>query len=294
MDDTNPATTQLPPFSNISQPPGNGWLGALKLDFAGQDERSYLAKRQHQGPLVIQKTLHPEGSDICHGIIVHPPGGVAGGDRLLLDVSLADKANVLLTTPGAGKWYKANQQTASQHINIVIAQNSCMEWLPQENILFDGARVNFSTAITLDSGAAYAGWDVVCLGRQARGESWQEGALRQVLSIRRNGKLIWNERTYLTPQSCIMQSLMGLRGNVVSGGLVVAAGSVPASIVDACKDVAVSKDAQCGVTALPEIFSARYIGLSSQEARQYFERLWMLLRPWYGQREANRPRIWNT
>jgi len=294
MDDTNPASPQLSPFSNVSQPPGSGWLGALKLDFAHQDERSFLAKRQHQGPLVIQKTLHPEGPDICHGIIVHPPGGVAGGDRLLLDVKLDNHSNVLLTTPGAGKWYKANQQVASQHINITIGQDAHMEWLPQENILFDGAKVNFLTQITLDSGAAYAGWDIVCLGRQAKGETWQEGTLRQALAIRRNGKLVWNERTYLTPQSRVMQSLMGLRGNVISGGFVVTAGAVPASIVDACRALGVSKDAQCGVTALPEIFSARYIGQSSQEARQYFERLWMLLRPWYGQREANKPRIWNT
>ena len=96
------------------------WLASLTLDFAAKDGRSYLAKRQHNGPLVIQKTLYPEGDAVCHGIIIHPPGGVAGGDELILNVNLKADASALLTTPGAGKWYKANGHVSRQNVRLDV------------------------------------------------------------------------------------------------------------------------------------------------------------------------------
>jgi len=173
------------------------WLATLTLDFAAKDGRSYLAKRQHNGPLVIQKTLYPEGDALCHGIIIHPPGGVAGGDELILNVNVQTNASALLTTPGAGKWYKANGAAASQHLQFDLAEKSSLEWLPQENILFDDSIVNFSADINLGQEACYAGWEILCFGRQAKGESWLTGKLNQKLVIKRADKTIWQESAYL-------------------------------------------------------------------------------------------------
>jgi urease accessory protein len=276
----------------------NRWKAKLALDFIEQEGRSYLAKREHTGPLVIQKTLHPEGLAVCHGIIVHPPGGVAGGDDLTLEVNLNNGAHALLTTPGAGKWYKANGQFASQHLNFELKNGACLEWLPQENILFNGAKVRFSANINLDAEANYASWDILCFGRQAQHEVWQTGSLQQHLQIRRAGKLIWNEQSFLVPSSPLMYSIACLNGNAVSASFVIAAGVVPQHLLTTCKAVqpklALDMQAKYGITALPDIFSARYVGQSAQSARQYFEALWHILRPWYARREVTRPRIWNT
>ena len=287
----NTLLKKLKPQANLAS---LGWLARLDLEFNENNGRSFLAKKQHVGPLVIQKTLHPEGDAICHGIIIHPPGGVAGGDELIVNVDLAYNANALLTTPGAGKWYKANGAVASQHLNFNVATNAQLEWFPQENILFDGAQVALTSDVLLATDARFASWEILCFGRQARGELWQIGKIKQRLNIIRDGQLIWNERAFIRPQSRVMQSLVGLHGNVVSGGFVVAAGLLPKTILEACQQVKINSAAKVGVTALPEIFSARYIGQSGQEARQYFEQLWQILRPWYSQREAVRPRIWNT
>ena len=274
------------------------WQASLILDFTKQDNRSYLAKRQHTGPLVIQKTLHPEGEGVCHGVVVHPPGGVAGGDELSLKVSLNQNAHALLTTPGAGKWYKANGQLASQHLKFDVQNGACFEWLPQENILFDGAQVKFDAEVNLGTDANYAGWEILCFGRQAQNELWQTGYLHQSLVISRQHKLIWNERTCLNAQQKLMQSIVGLYGNAVSASFVIAAGLVPPELIAACREIqpklALDMRAKYAVTALPEVFSARYVGQSAQSARQYFERLWQILRPWYAGREVTRPRIWNT
>lgn len=274
------------------------WLANLILNFSEKNGRSYLAKKQHSGPLVIQKTLYPEGESICHGIIIHPPGGVAGGDELILNVSMQANASALLTTPGAGKWYKANGAPASQHLQFDLTDQSSLEWLPQENILFDGSIVNFSADIQLGIDAKYAGWEILCFGRQAKGETWQTGKLKQKLVIKRADKTIWQESAHLQANDRFFHSKIGLSSNVVSASFVIAAGVVPAELFAQCQqfeiDNASDSTAKFGVSALPEVFSARYIGMSAQSARHYFEGLWQLLRPWYASRSATRPRIWNT
>ena len=274
------------------------WKASLRLEFGTQNMRTFLANKQHSGPLVIQKTLHPEGDEVCHGIIIHPPGGVAGGDELTLKVALAKNANVVLTTPGAGKWYKANGKVAKQDLQFDLAQNTCLEWLPQENILFDGAMLSFTANINLAENAKYAAWEILCLGRQAKGERWNTGELCQNLTIKRQGKLIWQEQSRLMANDRFFDSVVGFGGNVISGSFVIAAGSVPATLLAECQQVQLVDQldikARFGVTALPEVFSARYIGMSAPAARCYFERLWHILRPWYLSKPAARPRIWNT
>lgn len=276
----------------------NTWLAELNLAFAKQNKRSYLAKNLHSGPLVLQKSLHPEGEEVCHCVIIHPPGGVAGGDELNLNVDVSEAAHALLTTPGAGKWYKANGLNASQHLQFDLKNNACLEWLPQENILFDGAQVKFSAEVSLAADAKYAAWEILCFGRQAQQERWKNGSLHQNLTICREQTLIWNELTYLKPEHKLLSSIVGLHGNAVSASFVIAAGTLPADVLVACRELqpkmALDMHAKYGVTVLPEIFSARYVGQSAQCARQYFESLWQILRPWYANKLAVRPRIWNT
>lgn len=296
MDDSS--TLPSNSLAAVDQPAIKRWEACLNLVFSKRHERSYLAKNVHVGPLVLQKSLHPEGDAVCHGVVVHPPGGVAGGDSLTLNVHLNQGAYALLTTPGAGKWYKANGQQACQQLRFTLEKNTCFEWLPQENILFDGAQVKFSAEVVLEDDAKYAGWEVLCFGRQAQKELWQTGSLHQSLSIWRNNKLIWNELGFLKPEDKVMQSIVGLHDNAVSASFVIAAGKVPDEVLAACREIqpklALDLQAKYGVTAMPEIFSARYIGQSAQCARQYFELLWQILRPWYAGLETTRPRIWNT
>lgn len=269
------------------------WHARLELGFAKREQRTYLAHRLHQGPLVVQKSLHPEGDAVCHAVVIHPPGGVAGGDALQLQVTLAEGAHALLTTPGAGKWYKANGAVASQALQFDLSAGATLEWLPQENILFDAARVRFSAQIALAADAKFAAWDVVCLGRQAQKEAWLSGHYALKTQIRRTGKLIWNECAHLTAEDVLKASPVGLADAEVFATFVVCAGAVPLELVQACREI-VLEHAQTGITALPEVLCIRYVGHASQQAKQYFEACWRLLRPWYAGRTAIRPRIWNT
>src|SRR5438128_10152355 len=145
---------------HLSEPLAASWKASLSLAFARQGERSVLVGRVHDGPLVVQKPLYPEGADVCHAIVVHPPGGIAGGDELALDVSVAQGSHALLTTPGAGKWYRSAGSRAQQSLSFEL--EGTLEWLPRETIVFDGARASFECSIDLRNDARYIGWEVLC------------------------------------------------------------------------------------------------------------------------------------
>ena len=279
---------------NAEAPRNNSWEANLELQFAAVDGCSILAARRHDGPLVVQKTLHPEGAAICHAIIVHPPGGIAGGDCLSLTAGIGTGAHALLTTPGAGKWYKANGLIASQALAFTLEENAVLEWFPQETIIFDAAQALLTTYVELAPEARYAGWEIVCLGRQAAGEKFTVGRLRQRTQMLRVGKPIWGEFSDLQGGDALLASPVGLNGCAVTATFVVAAGLTPPKVLEACRAVSPQDDAAWGVTVLPEVFAARYLGNSAQSARYYFEELWAILRPWYAGQDARRPRIWNT
>ncbi|MFT3931783.1 MAG: urease accessory protein UreD [Spongiibacteraceae bacterium] len=275
------------------------WRAQLDVRFAAQKQRTVLVERMHSGPLVVQKPLYPEGDGICHAVIVHPPGGIAGGDELHLHVNLDEGAHALLTTPGAGKWYKANGRDAAQHLRFKVSAGATLEWLPQETILFDAARVRMSARVELAADAKFAGWEMLCFGRRAAGEKFAQGHLQQHVQIWRDDELLWNEAANLEAGSRAMLSPVGLNGHTISAVFLVAAGAVPADILEACRAIVpVEKVGQAnngyGVTALPGIFAARFIGDNIEQARMYFEQLWHVLRPWYASVDTQRPRIWST
>ena len=209
-------------------------------------------------------------------------------------MELDEHAHALLTTPGAGKWYKANGADAGQELRFEIAAGALLEWLPQETILFDAARVRMSARVDLAAGARYAGWEILCLGRRAAGERFQSGHWRQQLQIFRAGAPIWNDHAEVRGGDPLLQSPVGMSGRSVVGRLLVAAGEVPADVVARCREIEPAGNALHGISALPEICVATCLGDDAEALRNYFEALWAVLRPWYAKLDAQRPRIWNT
>jgi urease accessory protein len=270
-----------------------GWRATLALDFTQRGPRTVLAERRHDGPLVVQKPLYPEGDEVCHAIVVHPPGGVAGGDELELTVRAKAGARALLTTPGAGKWYRTAGPWAHQRVALEAAAGAVLEWLPQETIVFEGAAAELETDIRLAPDARFIGWEIIRLGRTASGERFTRGQLRTCTSIRRDGRLAWLERARLEGGCDLLDSPLGLAGEPVFGTMLATAPGIDAGLVAACR--APHPEAGSGaVTCLPGVLVARYLGASSEAARAYFARLWAIVRPALAGRAAVPPRIWST
>ncbi|MCK6389332.1 MAG: urease accessory protein UreD, partial [Zoogloea sp.] len=163
------------------------WHAELHLRFTRAGARSVLRDNRHQGPLRVQKALYPEGEAVCQAIVLHPPSGIAGGDHLHINASVEAGAHAQLTTPGAGKWYRSAGADASQTLELQVADGACLEWLPQESIVFDGARARMDTRIALAADSRLMAWDILCLGRAAAGERFGSGRVDLACRIERAG-----------------------------------------------------------------------------------------------------------
>jgi urease accessory protein len=274
-----------------------GWDARLALAYARREPRTVLTGNSHTGPLVVQKPLYPEGDAVCHTVILHPPGGIAGGDRLVVEVDAGAGAEVLLTTPGATKWYKANARPASQHTRLRVGRDAVVEWLPLETIVFDGADAQSSLTVDMEDGACAAGWEVVAFGRSAAGERFTSGRFRQSIELRRGGNLLWAEFGEVAGGDGLFASPAGYAGRTVSGLLWVCDDRIDESALAACREAAgpLPSGLLAGVTCLPGgVLLARCLCDSTEQARQHLLALWQVLRPRYAGRAGVPPRLWAT
>lgn len=269
------------------------WRAELALDYERRGERTVLAARRHDGPLLVQKPFYPEGDAVCHSIIIHPPAGIAGGDHLEITTRVNAGASALLTTPGAAKWYRSAGPWAQQHILFEVGAGACLEWLPQETIVFDGALAQWRTDVRLTGDACYFGWEVICFGRTGSGESYTRGECRARTWIERDGRALWVERANIEGGGAALTSAAVLAGQPVVGTFIVAAPTIERDLMLACREPRPASG-EGAVTSMPGLLVARYLGASSEAARNYFMQCWRILRPVLTEREASEPRIWRT
>ena len=168
--------TLAPAVASLRHPPSEA---TLSLGFARDGDTTRLIERTHYGPLRVQKPLYPEGPEVCHAIVVHPPGGVVGGDWLAITARAGERAQALLTSPGAAKWYKANAQVSQQQVALTIEAGATLEWLPQETIFFDAAQIRLQHDVVMAADAGYIGSEILCFGRTAGHYQRHHGAPRR-------------------------------------------------------------------------------------------------------------------
>ena len=274
------------------------WHARLALDYRVQGGRTIVAS-SHEGPLRVLKPLYPERSAAgvapCQSIVVHPPGGIAGGDALAVDVHVSGGAQAQITTPGAAKWYKANGRSATQDIALRVA--GALEWLPQEAIVFDAADVASTLAVHVTAKARLLGWDIVALGRTAAGESFASGCFRQTIRLTedtpRGPHLHWIERTRLAGGDPLLHSPIGLGGAPVFGCLW-AWGPVWTEAALEALRAQLGNDAAPLTVLAPQLLVARTRGPTTQQVRTTLEATWRALRPQVLGCAALTPRIWAT
>jgi urease accessory protein len=273
--------------------PATGWRASLALDYRCDAGRTWLAGRRHSGPLLVQKPFYPEGPGVCQTLIIHPPSGIAGGDALELSVRVGPGAHAQVTTPGAAKWYRSVGPLATLDQSLSVAPGGRLEWLPQESIFFDGAFARSRTRVDLGGDAVFLGWDLIALGRPAAGETFDHGGLALDAEIWHEGRLVWTELGRLAGADRLLTDAAGFGGAAASGTLLLAGVRVGDDLLAACREVAA--DEGCwGITRLPEVLVARWLGRETATGRAWFTGLWSLLRPAALGREALVPRIWNT
>jgi urease accessory protein len=276
----------------LSTPPSpRHWHGKLALTYARSHSTTQAIHSWAQAPLKVQRSFYPESPEICHSVILHTAGGVVGGDRLSLDLRLQAGANALVTTAAAGKIYRTNGLTAEQTVQVSIAENACLEWLPQETIVFEQAQYRQGLRVDLAPGACWLGWEITRFGRTARGESFYAGDWRSHTEVWQAGVPLWIDRQWLPGSKLTFHSPHGLAGYPVVGSFALVGQPVATELVDKARSLW-SGAGEAGVSRLRSGVICRYRGHATVEVRHWFMAVWHLVRAESWQRQPCVPRVW--
>lgn len=306
------------------------WKAHLNLTLGKTTRGVRLTNSDRRGPLYTQKALYPEGENLPHLYLLHPPGGLVSGDHLEVGVEVGEGANALITSPGAGQLYgaRADQRPQRQDNRLTLKSKSSLEWFPMETLVYSGANAETNTQVLLDEDSHFIGWDICALGLPTSDAPFAKGALRQTFEIYDQGNPQVIERIALNAEDkSFLNSPAGFAGMTCNALFV--AGPFPkatvsdaskesefeeakAKLVDICNEncsglnVASSKEdsekankpgkaqsnARMGVSQQGDWLVVRYLGDSTTLAREAFVECWIVLRPVLMQREACLPRIW--
>lgn len=281
------------------------WSGSLQLNYRNEPLRGAprtVVHDRHDGPLRVLASLYPEAANVCHNVLVHPPGGLVGGDALAIDVSLAEHAHALITTPGATRFYRSTGATATQDLTATLAADARLEWLPLETIAYSGCNAGNRLRFELDPGAEMIGWDVLALGLPASNQPFARGRFTQ--SIEFPGR--WLERGVIdagNPTDLrLLDSPLGWAGERVLGTMWFAAGAALAparrdALLDTARDVAAGHALQrrTGATATHDgIVVLRVLAPRVEPLMDLLGTVWARWRELAWQLPACVPRVWRT
>jgi urease accessory protein len=197
------------------------WHGHLRLSYQLDEHGAHgsprtVAHDRHSGPLRVLQRLYPEGDAICHHVLVHPPGGIVGGDELHIDADLGPGTHALITTPGATRFYRSSGATAVQDVHLTLAEGARLEWLPLETIAYDGCLAHNRIHATLAPGAEMMGCDILALGLPAADAAWMSGSYLQHVEIQDT----WLDRAHLrATDHLLLDGAAGWAGNRVLASL---------------------------------------------------------------------------
>lgn len=268
-----------------------GWIAELELHFSRSSSKTFLSKRRHIGPLTVQRPFYPEDS-VCHLYLLHPPGGIVGGDELSVKVNSDPGSNALITTPGATKIYRTIKDKYSLvKQNIVVEEDATLEWLPMETIVFPGANSKFSTKFSLFGDARIIVWEVHCLGRPVIDERFDSGRLKFSFELWKDGVPVIIDK--LKVDHTDFDNITGLRGFPVFGTFIMSAENN--DILDHVRNLMPKSDSYVGgATQIDDFVIIRCLGLKTNLIQELFSNIWMELRHLAVSKEGIVPRIWLT
>lgn len=307
--------------SDVSETQDQGrWQAELALRFSnssalpssGATSRAHgftkLSRCQHKGPLYVQKPFYPEGDELAHVYLLHPPGGIVTGDHLSIDITAEVGAKALLTTPGAARMYRAREdeiQAKTSHdklqrqtVQLTLEDQSTLEWFPLETIVYNGADVHLNTTVRLNKSASYMAWEITCFGLPASDQLFDHGSFQQDYQVWRDDKPIFIDRLTLDDHNRrrFLLSSAAMDAHPVYGFFIACGLSKNDALLERIRGLIerACLDRFVAVTQLGESLITRYLGGSAEQARKAFTLVWQEVRPLLLQREACAPRIWLT
>lgn len=274
------------------------WHAQLDIHYAAEHSRT-VARHTHSGPLRVLQSLYPEGDAICHNVLVHPPGGLVGGDTLDITVAASGNAHGLITTPGATRFYRSAGELALQRTHIRLADQARLEWLPLEALAYNQCQAENRLTLELAPTAECIGWDVTAFGLPGAALPFEQGSFLQHIEV----PGIWLERGRVDATDArLMNGALGLAGQRCMASLFFVSGTALArnrreAGLELARQV-VSAHTLCSLAGVtcpnPQVMVLRVLSPLVEPAMQLLRQVWLVWRAHFWQLPAVNPRIWST
>ncbi|MEZ5648954.1 MAG: urease accessory protein UreD [Burkholderiaceae bacterium] len=276
------------------------WHAQLHLRVGARGEATVPLERSHRGPLRLLRGYRHQptrgGCDCWEQIVVHPPGGIAAGDSLSIAASAATGSHLLLTAPGAAKWYRGHgAQPARQLLRLEVQAGAHLEWLPMETIVYDGAQALIENHWHVASGASLIAAELVCLGRPAGDQPFRRGRLRQSTRLVIDGAPAFIERAVLDGGDAHWRGPAGL-GRASAFGTLLIVPARPGQIepmLERVRAEVAGAPGEVGASALPRLLIVRWRGERAEHGWQALRGAWRAVRADVNGHEPVPPRIWS-
>lgn len=265
------------------------WTGQLELGFSLKEGRSILSKCNHSGPFLVQRSFYSRDDlSTPHVYLLHPSGGLVGGDRLVLFTHLEPGSCALLTTPGSSKFYSTNGMYALQEYTFNLQKNSILEWIPQSSIFFSKTKAKIKTIFNLEEGSKIIAFEMLCFQNTRLHSNPEEvdNFLQVVLpsSVGLRDRFRVNELDYMSK----------LNGFQISALFF----AVPSDEVILKKVRKLMKSMLNtyigGATLLDELLIVKLLGNNNQKLNELLHSMWSVARLNIIGKKSVIPRIWFT
>jgi urease accessory protein len=287
------------PFANVASPviisPRLTIHGSAEIRFERRDGATRLARLFHHDPLRVLFP-NPRSGDLALGTLVTTSGGLVGGDRLDIALSVGPCASAMVTTQAAEKVYRSNGPDVHVSTSLKVGDDAWMEWLPQEAILFDGARLRRATSLDMAAGGRAMAGELLVFGRIAHGERFTRGLARDAWEVRRDGRLIWADALHLDGDIAEILDHPGCFGGATAYGTILYAAPDARQHLDAARTLleSVSSGVRAAATCFDGLLVIRWIGDPAHHVRQAYARFWSAFRSHAAGLPARLPRLWDV
>jgi urease accessory protein len=234
----------------------------------------------------------PSAGEPIQAALVTTSGGLAGGDHMELDARAEDGAKGVIVVGAAEKLYRSTGPDTLVRISLAAGDGAWLEVLPQETIIFDGARLRRSTGLDIGGTGRILAGEMLVLGRTARGERLTRGLVRDSWEVRRDGRLVWADALHLDGDlPAKLGGPAGFGGAVASATLVLAGGD-PGPLLDHLRGVQEGYGGRAGATMVNGLLLARWLDEDAARLRRNFGAAWAALRYLAAGLPPKLPRLW--
>lgn len=281
----------------LSGSPVHRWSdGAARVAVAATDGATRLRDLYQSDPCRVLFP-RPAANAPFEGIIVTTSGGVVGGDRIALHMEAGERSVATMTTQAAEKIYRSNGPEAHMDISVAVGAEAVLEWMPQETILFDGARLRRSISIDLASRARLLCGEFIVFGRRARGERFTHGFLHDSWRINRDSRLLWADALHLSDDLDELLARPTAFDGAAAYGTMVYCGDDAGDHLETARALLIdSADGQCvaAATCLGPLLIMRFLGKDAADTRGTIAGFWSSFRSAILDLPTRLPRVWET